>query len=96
MVVNDLHVVSVSFPPDKTDAPLIIDADAVLPLAAAMERFEAIGGWRAKVAELHRGIQLAQLSLRDSLDATPPPDELPLVQPLCILRAKALDHIPSV
>jgi hypothetical protein len=96
MVVNALHVVSVAFPPNKTDTPLIIDANAVLSLAVAMERFEAIAGRRAKVTELRRGIQLAQLSLRDSLDATPPLDELPLVQALCILRAKALYHCPSL
>jgi hypothetical protein len=36
MIVRDLHVVGVAIPPDETDAPLVVDADAVLAFAVAV------------------------------------------------------------
>src|SRR4051812_21007303 len=44
VVVDDFNIVCVSFPPDKTDAPLIVDADAVLPPTFATQGLEAITG----------------------------------------------------
>ncbi len=49
MVVHDLDLISMAAFPPKADAPLIIDADAMLTFALALERLESIGGWHAKV-----------------------------------------------
>ncbi len=35
MIVHNLNVVSVAFFPYKTNAPLIVDTDTVLPLAVS-------------------------------------------------------------
>jgi hypothetical protein len=74
VVVDNLHAVGVSFPPNKTDAPLIIDANVVLPFAIAVERLKVIAGRRSQVAEFHGSMQLPQLPLGDSLDGAPSPD----------------------
>jgi len=42
----DVHRARRSIRPLKTDAPLIIDADAVLPLPIALEGFEPVAGKR--------------------------------------------------
>jgi hypothetical protein len=96
MVVNNLDGVGIASPPDKTDAPLIIDANTVLPLAVAMECFEAITGRRGKVADFYGSIQLPQLPLGNSLDGAPSPDGVTPVQELCLLGAKALYHRASL
>ncbi len=33
MVVNDLYLMGIAIEPDETNAPLIVDADTVLPFA---------------------------------------------------------------
>ncbi len=37
MVVGDLYVAGVAIPPDEADAPLVVDADAMLPLSVAIQ-----------------------------------------------------------
>jgi hypothetical protein len=44
MVVDYFDVERVTLDPAKADAPLVIDTDAVLPLAVAFERFQPIAG----------------------------------------------------
>jgi hypothetical protein len=47
MIIRDLHRVGVAFAPDETNAPLVIDANAVLALAVAMQCLRAISGRRS-------------------------------------------------
>jgi len=42
MVVDDLDVKCTCAFPAKADPPLIVDTDAVLPLALALQRFEPV------------------------------------------------------
>jgi hypothetical protein len=43
MVVDYLDCIGTVLRPHKTDAPLIVDADAVLPFAIIFQCFEPIG-----------------------------------------------------
>jgi hypothetical protein len=43
MVVNNLDVMGFSPVPGETDAPLIVYANAVLPLSATSQLFQVIG-----------------------------------------------------
>jgi len=43
MVIDDLYVERVSIVPPKTDSPLIVDTNTVLPLPSAFEPFEPVG-----------------------------------------------------
>jgi hypothetical protein len=49
VVIDDLHVFSVAIGPFETDAPLVVDSDAVLTFPVAGEFFEAVPGRHPKV-----------------------------------------------
>jgi hypothetical protein len=51
MIVHNLNVVSVPIMPREADAPLVIDADAVLSCAVATKLLKTIGRWSAQVSE---------------------------------------------
>ena len=48
MVIGDLNFMRVAVFPSEADAPLTVDADAVLTLAVASEGLEMVAGWNAK------------------------------------------------
>jgi len=56
MVINDLDIPGVLVAPDKADAPLVVDADAVLPFPVAFQRFKAVAGRGTKIVENCRRI----------------------------------------
>jgi hypothetical protein len=43
--VNDLDIPSLVVTPDKTDAPLVVDANTELTFPVAMQSFRPIAGW---------------------------------------------------
>jgi hypothetical protein len=45
MIVDDLNVISRAVTPNKADAPLVVDPDAVLALSVSFKGFEPIAGW---------------------------------------------------
>ena len=97
MVVNDFNVAcSSAGGPTETQAPLIIDANAVLTCSLTLQRLQAIAWRGGQIAEGNRGIELPQFSLRDPLDGSKTRNPLPLMEPLCVLRPEALDHRPQV
>ena len=69
MVVDDLDVEGIGGAPDETDAPLIVDADAVLARTIALERLEPIAGRDAKVSEGVGRIEDDEFPKRDALKA---------------------------
>jgi len=52
MVIRDLSIERVTASPLKTDSPLVIDADTVLPCTTAAEFFKSIRGRHAQVIEV--------------------------------------------
>jgi hypothetical protein len=61
MVVDDFHVEGVALPPHEADAILIIDPDAVLALALALQRLQPVSGRHAQIIQRHRGMQQKEL-----------------------------------
>jgi hypothetical protein len=51
VIVDDLDVEGIGGAPDEADAPLIVDADAVLACTVSLERLEPVAGRDAKVGE---------------------------------------------
>jgi hypothetical protein len=49
MIIGDFNKKGVSVAPDKADAPLVINSNAVLPGAVAFQSFKAVSGWNAQV-----------------------------------------------
>ena len=68
MVTYDLYRVGVFAFPPKAEAPLVVDANAVLAAAAAFQGFQAIAGREAHDVQSVGGIELEELSSGGALD----------------------------
>jgi len=93
VIVDDLDVVCVGSEPSETDAPLIVDSDAVLASPVSGEFLKAIRGRDAKVEEAGRGIKHDEFAKGNALkfrrhSANP----LPFEKALGVGVAKAADH----
>ena len=66
VVVDDLDVEGIGGAPEEADAPLIVDADAVLASTIALERLEPIAGRNAEVGEGVGRIEDDEFSKRDA------------------------------
>ena len=68
MVIDDFDIKCVSYRPAKIDPPLIIDTDAVLVLAIALQCFQPVPGRYEKILEGARLAQIEKLAARRPLD----------------------------
>src|SRR6056297_1213500 len=68
VVVRNFDVIRMPFPPEETDAPLIVDSNAVLARPVAFEAFQPISGRNAQKVKLGCGVELQQLAQRGSAD----------------------------
>ena len=56
MIISDFNVLGIGSGPDETDAPLVVDADAMLAGAAALQWFEPVAGRESQEGEFHRSV----------------------------------------
>jgi hypothetical protein len=70
MRVDNLNAVGVAVSPAEAEAPLIVDPDAVLPLAIPCEPFQPVAGWHPQILKRFRRIEDTKLSLRNAFDIT--------------------------
>src|SRR6476659_6003808 len=68
VIIHDFDIERIGEFPAEADAPLAVDANAVLAGAIGLELFQLIAGRGTEVVEPHGGIELAQLPQSDSLD----------------------------
>ena len=80
MIVHDFHIVGIAVAPNKADAPLVVNADAVLSFSIAFQRFQVIAWWRLQIAKFGGDIQLPQLSLGHPFASPKAFDSLPAVK----------------
>jgi hypothetical protein len=66
MIVDDLDIETMAIAPNKTDAPLIVDANRMLTFAIAAQRFQLVSGRRCQNAQFGCGVQMKQLSQSDT------------------------------
>jgi len=93
MVVHDLDIFGVSRPPPKTDPPLIVDANAVLPGSVSSKLLQPVAWRTAKVVQGLGRIQDQELAQRHPLQLKgPPAHPLALEDSLGVLIPKALEH----
>lgn len=71
MIIDDFNIYRPqgSLRPLETNPPLVIDPDAVLALAVALERFETVS-WQVQIEQRCRRIELVELHLRLALKAS--------------------------
>ena len=62
MVVDDLHIVGVTISPFETDAPLVIDSNAMLAGTVAAQFLKTIRRRDTEISQCRRSIEHAQLS----------------------------------
>lgn len=62
MVINDFNVVGVAVPPVKADAPLVIDANTVLPRPVAFELLEAVARGNPEIVQGFGGVDRDQFA----------------------------------
>lgn len=92
MVIDDFDVCRADIRPDETDAPLVVDAGAVLPMPVASQCFQAIAGWRLQEIQGLRCIQLRQLAFCDGGEGPKLPRCSAFVQSQCVLALEGLNH----
>ena len=64
VIVDDFDMRGASFAPDKTNAPLIVDADRMLAKAIRLQRFEPIARRRPQIGQSPSVVEKTQLPQR--------------------------------
>src|ERR1700712_3156599 len=92
VIVHDLDIVGPVGLPDKADAELIVDADAVLTNAVAVQGLEPIGRGNANVVEAGGGLQLIQFTQCRGESIVPDPALAGDEETVGVLALEGLDH----
>jgi hypothetical protein len=93
VVVGDLDIVRIAGVPPETDAPLVIDPNAVLARSVAHQLLQPVARRDPEVGEFHGGVQLPQLPQGDPLQGDrQTPYGLPVEQASRIPVTEASDH----
>src|SRR6218665_4070236 len=79
--------------PYETDAPLVIDADTVLPPAVALQRFEPVPGGNPQTGQLSSGMQLQELSPCHTFNVLEPGHTLAAEKRLGIGTTERVEHV---
>jgi hypothetical protein len=69
VIVDDFHFVTIAIAPNKTDPPLIVDPNRVLPFTVSMQCFQLISGRRRQNAQLRGCVKLEQFPNGNPLDS---------------------------
>ncbi len=94
MVVDDFNVERIPGAPAKTDSPLLVHADAVLPLPVTFELFQSVSRRDPQILKDGRGVQHSEFPKRNSLDTRPElPDGFTPKKALGVSGLEALDHV---
>ena len=97
VIVHNLDLIGVAVVPNKADAPLVVDADAVLTIVVARKSLKAITGRDSQVIQVRSVMEHHQLALRPALDMLrEPADATAFGNRLGITVAVAPDHLLSV
>ena len=96
MVIANRHLCGPLWGPDKTDAPLIVDADRMLSLAVAGKRLQPISRWNDKVRKLLGSVQLKELAKSDSREISVALTTFTEPKLFSILISKRKDHRRSL
>jgi len=65
MVIRNFNLEGIAITPYEADSVLVVDPDAVLSCAVALERFQAIAGENRQIREQKSGMNLCELSFND-------------------------------
>jgi hypothetical protein len=92
VIVYDLHVFGSCFRPTETQPELIIDTDAILPLAIASQGFQPITGRHPEIRQSSRDLELPQLTSCHSRDVHKSSDAITFRKSLRVDALERLNH----
>jgi len=92
VVVHYFDLVSAVVVPNKTDSPLIIDANAVLSFSIALQGFQVIARGHSQTDQFIYGMKLQQLTPSHALDIVEPGHHLASKQSLGVGANERMDH----
>jgi hypothetical protein len=93
VIVHNFNLIRAVFTPNKAHTPLVVDADAVLSLAIALERFELIARWYAKAGQISSRVKLQKLAPSHPLDVPEPRHRPALKKRLGVSAGKRMNHV---
>jgi hypothetical protein len=92
VVVHYFDLVSAVVLPHKTNAPLIVDANAVLSSSITLQGFQVIARWHSQTDQFSCRMQLQQLAPSYALDVVEPGYPLASKQSLGVGTNERMDH----
>lgn len=92
MIVDDLDIMHIFSIPTKTNAPLVVDSDAMLSLTISRQCFQPISRKDPQVAQFTDLIELNELSVCDAFDVYESVNAGALRKPCGILTIERTDH----
>lgn len=90
MVIRDFHAEGVPILPDKANTKLVVDADAVLPAAIALQGFQPMAWRNSHEVQRGGGMELGQLAPGHALDVDPAAYTLAMGEGRRVLVGEAL------
>jgi hypothetical protein len=94
MIINNLNIVRIALAPNETNAPLAVDANAVLAFSAAFQRFQPVSRRHNQFAQFRGGMKRKQFPPRGPLNRwRQPAGQFRPKNPLCLRTGKAGDHV---
>lgn len=95
MIIHYLDVMGIAVTPRETDAPLVVDPNAVHPGAVAPQQLKSVSGRPAEVLQPPRLIEVQKLPPRGPFDALESSDHAVLKE-RCSVRATERPDQPLV
>jgi hypothetical protein len=68
MIIDDFDIPGFAISPHQTDPPLIVDSNAALTLAVAVQRFQTVAGRSPQISKLLRCVDCKKLSAGSPLN----------------------------
>ena len=92
VIIGDFDFIRSVSLPEKTNSPLIIDPDAVLPDSICSQHLQPVSWWGTQVLEIRRVIEHREFPLSNLLEAGEFPDHLSRKELLRLFVPKTSDH----
>ena len=96
VVIDDFDIVRITFSPFKTDAPLVIDPDAMLSFAVALQGLQPVAWRHPQVLQTEGAMQVKQFAPCHPFDITEPADVPVIEQRFSVSATERPDHMARV
>jgi hypothetical protein len=96
VIIRNLHVVSITVPPHKTDTPLVVNADTVLPCAVTFQLMKSVTRRQFQIHQALGGVQHQKLPSSWLLNVYEFTDILIVEKPLRVGALEGLNHFQRI